>query len=327
MQTSNGKTVMVQGRLVWISGQTVFEGKGRTVFGTQTPIIDTITGLQEREYGFGLAIPKTAFSQPGGALELWNAIHEETYQIYPTRQIPPDYAWKYKDGDTGIDHNGASFSLREGYPGHIVFQCTTRIPIKFFKWENGQNIMIKDGIKCGDYVNVQLQVKAHGKVGQGKPGLYVNPLAVQFLGFGKEIVNQASGDQIFGTGTPAMPEGASATPFAPAGQILPTPVPGQVGQPSYAPPHQAQPTPHYGVMPQQFQPPPGGQPTPMGNAQGHAGYPAPGAGATPSGVPMPQSTATNANPTTAATGMPSVPPMGTPLNNGQPGFTSPPFPR
>lgn len=229
-QVTEGRSVMVQGRIVWLSGD-LFKGRQKTDQNTRAPLINA-DGSPKIEYGFGLAVPKSALQAGQSAADLWAAIHEETFQIYPSRQVPPQYAWKYKDGD-GVDHNGAPFANREGYAGHLVFSLTTSIPIKFFRHENGNVIQIAEGIKCGDYVQVQVQVKAHTAMGQGKPGLYLNPLAVLFIGYGKEIINVPSGDQIFGTQAPALPPGASATPIAPTNSML---VPTGNAPMGYAPP-------------------------------------------------------------------------------------------
>lgn len=318
MQQNNGQTVMVQGRIVWTSGD-LFKGRPKLDMTTKLQKMNKL-GQPIQEYGFGLSIPKTAFSQPGGAMDLWNAIHAEAFTLFPNRQIPPSFAMKFKDGDL-IDDKGVPFAQREGYAGSLVFACTTTLPIKFFKFENGQNIMIDQGIKCGDYVNVQLQIKAHPAFGTGKAGLYVNPNAVQFLGYGKEIINTPSGDQIFGVAQPGLPAGASAMPIAQPGMLMPTSAP-----PAQSPP-QAQA--HYGVLPPIHQPPPGGQPmgngyaappaagppgvfpqgqvpngfaqpaypgNPMGNAPQPGGYPAPAVNATPMAAPMPPSTAMTAAP-------------------------------
>lgn len=282
-QVSAGKSAMVQGRIVWTCGE-LFKGRIKTEFGTKTPKRNP-QGEVLMEFGFGLAVPKSQLADPvAGAV--WAAMYEEAFTLFPNRVIPPSFAMKYKDGD-GIDDQGIPFNQREGYAGCIVLSCTTSLPIKFFRYENGNNILVNDGIKCGDYVNVQLQIKAHPAMGQGKAGLYLNPNAVQFLGYGKEIINAPSGDQIFGTTTPSMPSGASAIPLAPQGAapLVPTGYPPAYPQqpmaptmpvaPAYQQPAAA-PQPHYGVVPPVHQPPPGGMPMapampqpPMGN-----GYPA-----------------------------------------------------
>lgn len=282
MQQNTGRSVMVQGRIVWVSGD-LFKGKVKVDLNTKLARLNK-KGETMMEYGFGLAVQKSLLGQngPGQPGEIWAAMYAEACTLYPNGQIPPSFAMKYKDGDT-IDDKGAPFAQREGYAGHLVFACTTSIPIKFFKFENGQNILVNEGIGCGDYVRAQLHVKAHPASGQGKAGLYLNPNAVQFLGYGKPIVNAPSGDQIFGGALPAMPDGASNVPVAPTiGLLVPTANPGFAQHPGgfpqqpMAPQYPAQPppgypaasmpqpaTPHYPVLPQQFQPPPGGAPVPQ----------------------------------------------------------------
>lgn len=300
---STGRNVMVQGRLVFVVGD-LFKGRQKVDQNTRQPMVDQ-QGQPIMEYGFGLAVPKSVLSQSGVGQpgEIWAAMHEEAYQIYPSRQLPPDFAWKYKDGD-GVDHNGSSFATREGYSQNLVFALTTRLPIKYFKHEGAGLVMVNEGIKCGDFVQVQVQVKAHGKMGQGKPGLYLNPMAVLFLGYGKEIVNTPSGEQIFGNAAPPLPPGASATPLSPhPGMLVQPPAPPQFQQPSVAPQFgvpQAAPqavTPHYDVLPPTHQP----QNAPMGNV--------PVAPAMPQyGTPSPHMTGPGAMPPVSpSSGMPAMP--------------------
>lgn len=246
MSNTDGQSVMVQGRIVWVSGD-LFTGRLKTEFNTNTPKLNA-QGEQMKEFGFGLAVDKNLLQQVGEGQpgHIWEAMHGEADKLYPGGQVPQQFSMKYKDGD-GIDHQGQPFANREGHAGHIILSLTTSLTIKYFKFENNQNIQINEGIKCGDYVNVQVQVKAHPAIGQGKPGLYLNPMAVQLLGYGTEIINAPSGDQIFGVAQPPMPTGASAVPTAanPAAQIVPAPVP-QPAAPA--------PMPHHAVLPQNLQP-------------------------------------------------------------------------
>lgn len=303
-QATQGRSVLVQGRIVWTNGD-LFAGKAKLDYNTKAPKLNA-QGEPLREYGFGLAVPKSVLGQagPGQPGEIWAAIHEEAFTLFPSRQIPPAFAMKFKDGD-GIDDKGQPFAQREGYAGHLIFACTTTLPIKFFKWENGQNIMVNEGIKCGDYVNVQLHIKAHPAVGAGKAGLYLNPNAVQFLGYGKEIVNAPSGDQIFGNQAPPVPQGASAMPLAPQpGQMLvPQAAPQQPTQTAYAPNH--------GVLPPQHQPAP--MPAPQAAAPTYPQAVAP---------VMPAPTAYQPQQTVA----PAAYPQAAPVPQGQ-GFPQYPTPR
>jgi hypothetical protein len=251
MQQSSGKSVIVQGRIVWTSGD-LFEGQLQTIFGTKQPKLNA-QGQQTKQYGFGLAIPKSEFQQPGsGGAQIWEAMQAEAFAIYPSRQVPPSFAWKFKDGD-GVDDKGVLFANRTGYAGHLVLSLTTSLPIKFFRYEGGAHVQVNDGIKCGDYVNVQVHVKAHGAIGQGKPGLYLNPSAVQFVAAGEPIINAPSAEQIFGNAMPTPPQGY----VAPAGPPpMPTQqAPQQYAQPAAAPAFTQQvPAPHHGVLPPAHQP-------------------------------------------------------------------------
>jgi len=252
MTTSNGQNLLVQGRIVWTQGSSLFEGKRKTDFNTKQPIIGQ-DGQPIVEYGFGLAVPKIdprTGQNSEEFVKIWQTLHQEAFTLYPSGQIPPGFSMKFKDGD-GIDHNGNSFSQREGYAGHIVLACTTQIPIRYFIFEGGNNIMVNKGIKCGDYVNVQLNVKAHPAKGQGKAGLYLNPSAVQLIAQGKEIINTPSGDNVFGQTPPAY-AGQIVADTAPQ---MPNTAPQMPATNNPAPMYpQQQTTPHYGVLPQNMQP-------------------------------------------------------------------------
>lgn len=271
----NGNNVVVQGRIVWTSGSSLFEGKKKTDFNTGAPILAD-DGSPLLEYGFGLAIPKynPQTGQPTPEFtKIWQMLHAEAFTLYPSGQLPPDFAMKYKDGDA-IDHNGKPFADREGYKGHLILNCTTQIAIKFFIFQGGNNILVNTGIKCGDYVNVQLNVKAHPAKGRGKPGLYLNPSAVQLIQPGAEIINTPSGDQMFGQQAPAyagqviaptnavMPGMAAPMGPPPMQQQFGAQVPQQAYNPQQANQYQGMPAqapmqadPHYGVLPPNFQPP------------------------------------------------------------------------
>ena len=258
---SNGNNLVVQGRIIWGIGATLFEGKQKTDYNTNAPVFDQ-SGNPKIEYGFGLAIPKvdpTTGQATAEYAKVWNALNTESLTLFPSGQIPPGFAMKMKDGD-GVDHNGNPYGDKEGYAGHIILACTTQIPIKYFLFQGGNNVLVNEGIKVGDYVNVQLNVKAHPAKGQGKAGLYLNPSAVQLIQAGKEIINAPSGDQIFGAAqpaafagqvvadtAPAMPTGmtqaeAIGQPQAPVAPTMP-PMGAPVAQPNYGvlpPAHQPQ---------------------------------------------------------------------------------------
>lgn len=275
---SEGKQVLVQGRIVWCSGKTVFDGAARKD-ATGRPILKD-DGQPAMQYGFGLAVPKPGPQSTPQEVEnfgqIWNAIQSEAMALYPTGQVPPGFSFKYKDGD-GIDHKGQPFANREGYRGCLVFALTTSLPLKFFRYEGGAYVQVSDGIKCGDYVQVQVNVKGHmPKLGtQGKPGLYLNPNLTCFLGYGKEIVNAPDAASVFGAAPPPMPSGASATPvggpanFASFGQPQPEQASQGIGGFTQPPQQQApQAVPAWNgqqnqqVLPPQFQQAPQAAPAP-----------------------------------------------------------------
>ena len=150
MTTSNGVTSMIQGRIVWASGD-LFAGKAKLDFNTKAPVMDA-QGQPKMEYGFGLAIPKVN-PQTGQNTEeytkIWQLLHAEALTLFPSGQLPPNFAMKFKDGDS-VDHNGKSFADREGYAGHLVLTCTTQLPITYAVYENGSNIQANKGINEGD---------------------------------------------------------------------------------------------------------------------------------------------------------------------------------
>ena len=232
-----GRQVLVQGRIVWLCGNTPFTGSQRK--DQNGRLLTDDKGQPLMQYGYGLAVkkPDAPDATPGDIqnfMTLWEAVQGEAMALYPTGQVPPGFSYKFKDGD-GIDHQGQSFAKREGYKNHYVFAMTTSLPLKYFKYE-GAYQLVSEGIKCGDYVQVQVNVKGHTpKPGtQGKPGLYLNPNMTLFIGYGNEIVNAPDASSVFGATPPPVPNGASATPiggapnFANFGQQQQVP---QMGQP------------------------------------------------------------------------------------------------
>ena len=256
------KTIIVQGRIVFVIGDDLFSGGQAKAYGTNNPKLNS-KGQQFREYGFGLAVPKANLNQNPD--EIWASIHEVAQRLYGTSPIPQGFHYKWVDGDTGTLKDGTPVNTKEGYPGHIVFTCKTTFPITFFKYDETQkqNVQVNEGIYCGDYVNVQLNIGGHVGV---NAGLYLNPNMVQFVGHGKRIVNQPSANAVFGQGAPVLPPGASATPVAhpsatfpmqPQQPVNPQGAPQMPPQFGAVPPQMPQQpaTPNYAVLPPQFQQP------------------------------------------------------------------------
>lgn len=307
-QGDNGVKVFVDGRIVWTSGD-LFKGAPKFDDQTRQPVIDARTGQQVIIKGFGLAVAKADLHDAvKGAI--WTASQAEAQKLYPTG-LPPDFAWKYKDGD-GIDHLGQPFNKRAGHAGCLIYALTTQVDVQFFKYNEQKktNEQVDSGIKCGDWVRVAVTVKAHPPKGRGKPGLYLNPTHVQYSYWGEEIVNRPTGDQVFGASAPVIPHGQSLNGPSQGGHLN-NQMPGQ----GYQPPTNGQApnggapgaaNPNWNVIP-------GGAPqTPNANAQPpglpNGGQPANGAPYQGGGYTGPQAPGVNgALPSNGMPGLPGIP--------------------
>lgn len=276
------------GRIVW--GHPAKAQQKKDVQ-TKQPIMRD--GKPVEQWVFGVAFPKAEFQQL-----VWPTMAQEAATGYPAG-VPPKFSWKYVDGD-GVDSTGKPYSTREGYAGHYVLTVSTEAfapPI--YKFQNGGYVQLQaDQIKTGDYIVLALNIKVN--VPQDRthtPGLYINPQAIELVGYGTEIQRGIDPNDVFGGQQYQLPPGASTTPIAssPAGVAMPGTMPGapagyppqpQPGaMPGYTPPPQPQPGATVPGYPQQpMQPAPQQMPAP---APDFTGYPQPGAmpGA-PAGYPQ-----------------------------------------
>lgn len=234
------------GRIVWghptKAKQKIDQDTNQPVFKDGQPVL---------EWSFGLAIPRAEFEA-----SVWPYMHQEACKGYPSGTFPPKFSWKMTDGDKDIDPKGIPYSQREGHAGHMILAVNTVFQAPgVFKLEGGvYRQMGGDEIKCGDYVRVGINFKVNvpAKVTH-TPSLYVNPLAIEFVGYGAEIKTGFVADPkaMFGGQAVALPAGASATPVggAPAASM-----PGMGGMPG-AP---AAPAPVMAPPPPVAPPPPAG---------------------------------------------------------------------
>ena len=215
-------------------------------FQTKQPVLKN--GVKVEEWRCKLAIPKDVFNT-----QVWPQLHAEAATLYPSG-VGRDFSWKFVDGDSPECPKGSKipYNVREGYPGHYVLTISTEAfapPI--FKFENGAYRQITaDEIKCGDYVKLNVNIKAHNN---NDGGLYLNPNGFELVAYGKEIVfASADPTSLFGVGGQQyqLPAGASLTPVssAPAGAAMPLPQQPQQYAPAPAPVA-------YAPQPQQYAPP------------------------------------------------------------------------
>lgn len=209
-------------RIIWGSPT-----KRRDVKDTQTNTVRVDKeGRPRKQIAFGIAIPK------GEAQPMLDAMGAAAAEIFP-QGFPGNFAWKYKDGDTGIDNNGKPLSEREGHAGCYILACSTELvdSVGVFAFDHASQKWVATGdVKAGDYVKVTISFNAHkARTNTEKPGLYVNPNAVMLWQVGPEIKGASDFDpnaRGFAAPPPQSPPpggplpGASApaapTPSAPA---------------------------------------------------------------------------------------------------------------
>lgn len=156
------------------------------------------------EYFFAIAIPKT---DPG-----WPAVHQviqaEAQAGFPGGQFNLDtFSWKIIDGDLPVN------AQKEGFPGNWVLRCTSGWAPKIYTLKGAEIIVNPEELKRGYYIRTLIKVKPNES--STKPGVYINPVLIERVGFGQEIQSGPDGAQVFG-GAPVtqLPPGASATPLA-----------------------------------------------------------------------------------------------------------------
>jgi hypothetical protein len=199
---------------------------GRIVMGN--PLIGFNKDLQGRpylnkhgqpitRYNFNLAIPKTD-PYLGQYLETIDAAARAGFpHLFDAAGncLHPSFAHKYVDGDdTKFDQQGTRWCDKEGYPGHYVFMLGTTIAPKVYRMVGGHAIeLAQNELKTGDYVRCHGSVK--GNEDTSKPGVFLNPGVIEFVGSGQEIISGPNPSAVIGAAAPVqMPTGASTVPVA-----------------------------------------------------------------------------------------------------------------
>jgi len=226
-------------------------------------------GTPKMQINFGLALPKATFGNVS------TAMGAAAVGIPGADQA--GFAWKYKDGDTAVDQRGNPYRDKPGMAGCYIIFISTEIRELCQVFRNvgaGQYQTMTEGeVKCGDFVRVRLNIVGHGAHPQkrgSKAGLYLNPVGVEFIGYGKAIFSGPNAVDMFGSApVAALPPGASATPIAAAPSFTPPGIPAPVAGPSFTPP---------GIAPVA---------APTMPAPSPVGLPSPAPIASPSNPPMP----------------------------------------
>lgn len=183
---------------------------------------------------FSLAISKGSPQ----LVELQQAQQVEILKLYPSGQVPKNFAMKMIDGDTDVDDKGKPYSARQGHAGNVVMSFSNYFAVNWYTFDGVNYTEITEGVKTGDYVDVNFTLTAHGPSPKGgAAGFYVEPKAVLFKGVGdpiEKLVMRADPVKAFG-GFATQPQQA-----APVQQFA--------QQPQQAAPVQ----PNYGGLPPQF---------------------------------------------------------------------------
>lgn len=144
----------------------------------------TEEGEQRYAWSFGLAVAK---ADSAAVMEAMSAAAAEEFP----QGTPDNFAWKFKDGDTGKDSQGRPNNAKEGWAGCNVFSLSTELqqpPCYVYNHSVGKWETTTNGIKTGDYVKVTVNLKAHKALNsKAKPGLYMNPSLVGLFKYGTEI--------------------------------------------------------------------------------------------------------------------------------------------
>lgn len=139
----------------------------------------------------------------------------------------PRFSWKLIDGD-GVDDNGKSNALKDGFAGHWVVKFASSFAPRCFhagKYQPHEQIADTKAIPRGYFVRVSGSIEGNNNV--QKPGLYVNLSMVELAGVGPIISSGPDASAVFGGAPAALPVGASPLPMNAAG----FPSPGAVAAP------------------------------------------------------------------------------------------------
>lgn len=187
---------------------------GQVIYGKDgQPMLKTV---------FSLAIPKNS---PQLA-QLDQLKQVEILKVYPSGQVPKNFAFKMVDGDTDVDDKGRPYSGREGHAGHMILSFSANFAVNWYQFDGTNYNEINTGVKVGDYVDVNFTIAAHGPSNNGgAPGFYIEPKAVLFKGVGDAIekkVQTADPVKAFGNPGQAFGQPMQAAPvqqFAPQPQV------------------------------------------------------------------------------------------------------------
>lgn len=184
-------------------------------------------GQPNPQYFIAVAFPKA--DPQGEFAAFYGALVQQAAADFPNlfpqgpsgACVHPQFSYKVIDGD-GLDTNGKSNAIKEGFAGHWVVRFASSYPPRCFhagRYGAHEQIQEKGAIKRGYYVRVNGSIEGNGNA--QRPGLYVNLDMVELSAYGPEITSGPDAETAFAGGPAALPVGASATPVggAPAAPL------------------------------------------------------------------------------------------------------------
>lgn len=205
-------TIMAEQNYLFVTGRLV-QGD---VFIPQTknkkggPLVD-LKGNPKIQYFIGVAVEKT----DADMMQTFAQIQQVAQVGFPGGEPQrPGFAWKVIDGDD------RKYTGRIGFAGCKIFRFTSGFPVKVYTKGAASQIVDPNQIKRGYYVRVAFTVAPNDS--DDKPGVYLNQVLVELVGYGEEIVSGPDAASVLGAaGAAAVPAGASATPVAGGPPITP----------------------------------------------------------------------------------------------------------
>lgn len=167
-------------------------------------------GQPRVDYYFALAIPKTG-EQHWSQTSWGQLIYAIGVAGFPNGQTQaPTFAWKVTDGDSTIPNKAGKKNCDlEGYQGCWILNFSSAFAPSIYAENGHKQILEKDFIKPGDYIEVYGSVSDNES--QQQPGVYLNHEMINFAAYGDRIVLGADPKAV-GFGQSPLPAGASATP-------------------------------------------------------------------------------------------------------------------
>lgn len=192
-------------------------------------------GQPEHEVFLALAVHKSDPHLPAFIAAIQNQARAEFPHLFTDGSgvaSHPQFAWKYIDGDTGVDTQGKPVNTKTGYAGHVIFKMQTKfVPACFHSGRYNAMEQIQDPentIKRGYYVRVATTISGNGVAASNrahKPGMFLSPNMIEFVAPGEEIRSGPDAAAAFGGApAPVLPPGVSGVP-APAGYTPAPPAP------------------------------------------------------------------------------------------------------